>query len=64
MRIGVLVSRIRVEEKLLIDRLTARGIDHELIDAREAVFDIHDAAPWRRFDAILERSISQTEALT
>lgn len=64
MRIGVLVSRIRVEEKLLIDRLTARGIDHELIDAREAVFDIHDPSPWRRFDAILERSISQTEALT
>ncbi len=64
MRIGLLVSRIRVEEKLLIDRLTALGVEHELIDVREAVFDIHDAGAWRRFDAVLERCISQTEAVT
>lgn len=64
MRIGVLVSRIRVEEKLLLERLAARGVEHELIDVRQAVFDIHDPAPWRRFDAVLERCISQTEAVT
>lgn len=64
MRIGVLVSRIRVEEKLLLERLASRGVDHEIVDVREAVFDIHDPAPWRRFDAVLERCISQTEAVT
>ncbi|MCG3122162.1 MAG: Alpha-aminoadipate--LysW ligase LysX [Phycisphaerales bacterium] len=64
MRIGLLTSRIRVEEKLLIDRLAGRGIDHDVIDVRQAVFDIHDPGPWRRYDAFLERCISQTEALT
>ncbi|MCC6427722.1 MAG: lysine biosynthesis protein LysX [Phycisphaerales bacterium] len=63
MRIGLLASRIRVEERLLLDRLAARNIENELIDVREAIFDIHDPAPWRRFDAVLERCISQTEAL-
>lgn len=63
MLIALLHSRIRVEERLLADELTARGIDHELIDVREYVFDIHEPGPWARFDAVLERCISQTHAL-
>ena len=63
MRIGVLHSRIRVEERLLADELAAQGIEHELIDVRSIVFDIHNPAPWRRFDAVLDRCISQTQAL-
>lgn len=62
MRIGLLYSRVRVEEKLLIEELTSRGIEHELIDVRTAIFDIHDPSPWRRFDVIFERCISQTQA--
>jgi [lysine-biosynthesis-protein LysW]--L-2-aminoadipate ligase len=64
MRLALLYSRIRVEERLLIDELARRGVDHELIDVRTAIFDIHDPAPWRRFDAVLERCISQTQAVT
>lgn len=64
MRIALLTSRIRVEERLLTEALDARSIDYELIDVRSVVFDIHDPAPWRRFDAVLERCISQTQALT
>lgn len=64
MRIALLTSRIRVEERLLTEALEARGIDYELIDVRSAIFDIHDPAPWRRFDAALERCISQTQAVT
>ncbi len=63
MRLAILHSRVRVEERLLADELASRGVDHELVDAREAVFDIHDPDPWRRFDAVLERCISQTQAL-
>src|SRR6185295_15546396 len=63
MRIALLHSRIRVEERLLAEALESRAIDHELIDVRELVFDIHDPSPWRRFDAVLERCISQTQAL-
>jgi [lysine-biosynthesis-protein LysW]---L-2-aminoadipate ligase len=64
MRLALLYSRIRVEERLLIDELARRGVEHELIDVRTAVFDIHDPAPWRRFDVVLERCISQTQAVT
>lgn len=63
MRIALLHSRIRVEEKLLADELARRAIDHEVIDIRQCVFDIHDPSPWRRFDAVLERCISHTQAL-
>lgn len=63
MRIALLYSRIRVEERLLAEELERRGIAHELIDVRELVFDLHDPTPWRRFDAVLERCVSQTQAL-
>jgi [lysine-biosynthesis-protein LysW]--L-2-aminoadipate ligase len=64
MNIAFLYSRIRVEERLLIDELVRRGVPHELIDVRTAVFDIHDPAPWRRFSVVFERCISQTQATT
>lgn len=62
MRIALLYSRIRVEEKLLVDELVRRGIDHELVDVRTVTFDIHAQAAWQRVDAVLERCISQTQA--
>lgn len=63
MRVALLHSRIRVEERLLADELASRRIDHELIDLRQCVFDIHDPGPWEKFDAALERSISQTQGV-
>jgi [lysine-biosynthesis-protein LysW]---L-2-aminoadipate ligase len=64
MRLAFLYSRIRVEERALIDALLRRGVAHDLIDVRTAIFDIHEPAPWRRFDVVLERCISQTQAVT
>jgi [lysine-biosynthesis-protein LysW]--L-2-aminoadipate ligase len=61
--LAILHSRIRVEERLLADELASRGVALELIDVREHVFDIHDPSPWTRFDAVLDRCISQTHAL-
>ena len=61
MRIGMLCSRIRVEEKLLRDALVHRGIDVEIVDDRELTLTLAD--PIRRWDAVLERSISQTRGL-
>jgi len=63
MRIALLHSRIRVEERLLLDELASLGIDHELIDVRELVFDIHDPSRWTSFDAVIDRCIGQTQAL-
>lgn len=64
MKVGVLYSRIRVEEKLIIQALQARGVDFDLIDIREAQFDLHGRAPWSAYDVILERSVSHSQALT
>ena len=61
MLVGMLCSRVRVEEKLLRDALVHRGIDVEIVDDRELTFAL--AQPVRRWDAVLERSISQTRAL-
>jgi [lysine-biosynthesis-protein LysW]--L-2-aminoadipate ligase len=57
----MLCSRIRVEEKLLRDALEFRGLDVEVVDDRELTFAL--AKPVRRWDAVLERSISQTRGL-
>jgi [lysine-biosynthesis-protein LysW]--L-2-aminoadipate ligase len=61
LRIGMLCSRIRVEEKLLRDALVRRGIDVEVIDDRDLTFRLDQ--PIRRWDVVLERGISQTRGL-
>ena len=40
MRVGVLVSHIRPEEKLLISAFQARGIEPDILLDREIVFDL------------------------
>lgn len=64
MRVGLLYSRVRVEERLLIEELERRGIDLELIDVAKFQAEIHDPTPWQRFDAVFERCVSQTQAVT
>ncbi len=64
MRVGVMCSRVRVEEKLLFEAMRARGIDFEKIDDREVIFNLqHVLAPEHRFDIILERSVNHSRAL-
>src|SRR5438046_4350342 len=61
MRIGVLCSRIRAEEKLLFEAFARRGMDIERMDDRELVFDLR-AEP-ARFDVVLERCLHHSRAL-
>jgi [lysine-biosynthesis-protein LysW]--L-2-aminoadipate ligase len=63
MKIGVLLSRVRVEEKWLFEALDKRGIEYERLDDRETRFDIAHPEPWLQFDAVLERSISFARGL-
>jgi [lysine-biosynthesis-protein LysW]--L-2-aminoadipate ligase len=60
-RIGVLCSRIRAEEKLLFDAFNRRGIDYEKIDDRELIFEIGADPP--RYDVVLERCLHHSRAL-
>ncbi len=62
MKIGVLCSRIRVEEKLLFERLEARGIPFDQIDDRAIVLDFTREG-WTQYDVILERCINHSRAL-
>lgn len=61
MRIGVLCSRIRVEEKLLLVELERRGLDVVRIDDNEVVFDLNEGR--YAYDVVLERSIHHSRAL-
>jgi [lysine-biosynthesis-protein LysW]--L-2-aminoadipate ligase len=63
MHVGVLCSRIRVEEKLLFEALNARGVAYDKVDDRTLVFDLHDPSPLQQYDIILERSVNHSRAL-
>jgi len=63
LKLGVLYSRVRVEEKWIFAAMETRGIDYERLDDRAISFDLENAEPWRAFDAVLERSISYTSGL-
>jgi [lysine-biosynthesis-protein LysW]---L-2-aminoadipate ligase len=63
MKIGVIYSRARVEEKMLFEAFEARGIDYERVDDRDLVFDLDNPAPWRKYEVILERCINHSRAL-
>ncbi|MGH2346355.1 MAG: lysine biosynthesis protein LysX [Chloroflexota bacterium] len=62
--IGVLLSRARVEEKLLIEAMDARGIAHREIDDRELVFDLSrgESDAFRGADVVLERCLAYSHA--
>lgn len=64
MRLAILTSRIRVEEKLLIEALNRRGIAFDIIDDGELLFDLAQPEErWRGYDAVLCRSVSQSRGL-
>ena len=62
-KIGVLYSRVRVEEKWIFQAFEKQGIDYQRLDDRTISFDIEDPQPWQQFDAVLERSISFNSGL-
>jgi [lysine-biosynthesis-protein LysW]---L-2-aminoadipate ligase len=61
-KVGILLSRVRTEEKLLIQELDRHGVDYDVIDDRETIFDIQHNG-WGHYDVILERCISHSRAL-
>lgn len=63
MRLGFLYSRVRVEEKLLLEALDRRGVQYELVDDRALVYDVTGGPGPLRFDVVLERCVNQSHAL-
>jgi len=62
-RIGVLYSRVRVEEKWIFAALEQRNVDYDRLDDRKIHFNLDNPEPWLKYDAILERSISYARGL-
>jgi [lysine-biosynthesis-protein LysW]--L-2-aminoadipate ligase len=63
MRIGILCSRVRLEEKLIFKALRERGIAFDRIDARHLTFDSNNMVPEIDCDRVLVRCVSQSRAL-
>ncbi len=62
LRIGMLLSRVRVEEKLLLQAFRERGVEPERIDDPELVLEL--GTPDRAYDVVLERSINHSRAVS
>lgn len=79
MKIGLIYSRVRFEEKQIIEALQRRDLAHDLIDDREIVFNLtpqYDGAPekyhgvkftrpekFQQYDVVLDRAMEFTRGL-
>lgn len=63
MQIAMTYTRLRAEERMLLDAFDHIGVDVTPIDLRSIVFDPADPAQWGGFDAIIDRSVSLTNSL-
>ena len=61
MKIGLLCSIIRKEEKLLIAELREREVDLEILDDRDVILSLNSKN--LEFDVVLERSLNHSRAL-
>lgn len=71
MRIAIIISHIRPEEKLLIAAFQAQGVEPDIISDREINLDITTGpeqlaptgVPWMQYDLVMERSVSTSRGL-
>jgi [lysine-biosynthesis-protein LysW]--L-2-aminoadipate ligase len=63
MKVGILLSRVRIEEKWLLEALEARSINYERIDDGQVTFDFDKPFKWLEYSVVLERSISYARGL-
>jgi [lysine-biosynthesis-protein LysW]--L-2-aminoadipate ligase len=64
MRLAMIVSRVRTEEKLLLEAFHKTGIDPELISDDDIIFDLVEPdSRWFEFDIVLGRSLSASRGL-
>src|SRR6266481_999268 len=61
MKIGLLCSIVRKEEKLLIDELRKKHLEFELVDDRDLIFRLN--SKHMDFDVVLERCVNHSRAL-
>jgi len=62
-RLGVLCSRIRLEEKLIFKALEERGVEYDRLDERRLALQLQANGLVEKYDLIWCRSISHSRAL-
>jgi [lysine-biosynthesis-protein LysW]--L-2-aminoadipate ligase len=62
MKVAILLSRVRVEEKLLLAAFEAAGQEVDIVDDREVVFDLHQNN-WKDYNVVVERCVNHSRAL-
>ena len=63
LKLGILLSRVRVEEKWLFEAFDKRGVAYDRIDDRTLAFNLSQPDHWRQYAVVLERSISYGRGL-
>jgi [lysine-biosynthesis-protein LysW]--L-2-aminoadipate ligase len=63
MKIAIVCSLVRPEEKQLIDAFNKRKVAVDVIDDRSAVFDLCNLDHWKQYDIVVERCVSQSRAM-
>ncbi len=63
MKIGMLSSIIRAEEKLLLKEFAVKGVDVVRLDDRQLIFDLKDLSKYQDLDCVLERCVNHSRAL-
>jgi [lysine-biosynthesis-protein LysW]--L-2-aminoadipate ligase len=62
MKAAILLSRVRTEEKLLMQALKNRKVDFDIIDDRQVIFDLHKNV-WQQYNVVIERCVNHSRAL-
>lgn len=62
MKVALICSLVRPEEKLLIEAFQKRSIPVETFDDRQLVFNLEDLSFWKQYDVVVERCVSQSRA--
>src|SRR5512141_368986 len=62
-KVGILLSRVRVEEKMILEALEARHVVYDRLDDRLVHFDLTAPGAMLEYSVVLERSISYVRGL-
>jgi len=62
-RVCILVSRVRLEEKLLLEAFRKAGVEAEFVRIEELPFRLGRRSPLSGFQGVLIRCISHLQAL-
>lgn len=62
MRIAIVCSLVRPEEKMLLEAFAKRDVEIDVIDDRGLVFDLDKLDDWRKYTVVVERCVSQSRA--